>query len=138
MFIPEISTKVVSTGSYDNNNVMMYRLTNSTIEIYNAIRHIGFPLFTSSFDFYCFIVSLMCDVTFYNTVVNDERLYHLWKMMWQIDDLQVVEELLKETHNFTHDQEAMDIYDSPVNIIRGKWLRCDVVKHIWSLIKLGC
>lgn len=37
------------------NDVMVYRLTQTTMEIYRAMRHIGFPLYVGSFDFYCFM-----------------------------------------------------------------------------------
>ena len=83
MFVPEISTKTVSmahcydigavnvsvpivcpstlsvcpdTNTYNvcqPKSITLYRLTNSTIDIYNAMRHIGFPLYIGSFDFYC-------------------------------------------------------------------------------------
>lgn len=171
MFVPEISTKTVSMAHcYDvgavnvsvpivcpstlticpdantynvcqPKSITLYRLTNSTLDIYNAMRHIGFPLYIGSFDFYCFMIALMCDKSFYDAVTHDSRLYRLWSMMWLTEDLLNIERLIIDVH----DVEARG--DSPtnnraasntvINIIRGSWLRCDIVKYIWSLIKLG-
>ena len=141
MFIPEIATKSVSTAYCDKNttsdlckpnSVNMYRLTTATIDIYSAIRHIGFPLYAGSFDLYCFMVSLMCDPTFYTTVINHEPLYRLWSMMWLHDDLSSVEQAIVDTHKGTN--HAMVVV---IDIIRGRWLRCDIIKYLWSLIKKG-
>jgi hypothetical protein len=122
-------------------NVTLYRLTNSTLEIYSAMRHIGFPLYVGSFDFYCFMVSLMCDKSFYDAVIKDDKLYRLWSMMWLIDDLPNIERLIKETHDIEARGETPTsnraASNAVINIIRGAWLRCDITRFLWSLIKLG-
>lgn len=122
-------------------SVTLYRLTNSTLDIYNAMRHIGFPLYVGSFDFYCFMVSLMCDKSFFDAVTNDHRLYRLWSMMWLIEDLPNIERLIKEAHDIEARGETPSsnraASNTVINIIRGAWLRCDIVKYIFNLIKLG-
>lgn len=132
------------TTTYDlckAKEVTLYRLSNSTMDIYTALRHIGFPLYVGSFDFYCFMISLMCDKSFFDSVTKDEKLYRLWSMMWLIEDLPNIERLIKEAHDIeargetpTSNRAASNVV---INIIRGAWLRCDIVKYIWSLIKLG-
>jgi len=171
MFVPEISTKTVSmahcydVGAIDvttpvvcpatlttcpdantyalckPQSTTLYRLTNSTIDIYNAMRHIGFPLYVGSFDLYCFMVSLMCDKSFFDSVTQDDRLYRLWSMMWLIEDLPTVERMIRDVHDVEargdtvpNNRVASNI---AIDIIRGRWLRCDIVKYLWSLIKLG-
>ncbi|CAH6419395.1 Protein kinase [uncultured virus] len=122
-------------------NINFYQLTSSTLDIYAAIRHIGFPIFASSFDLYCFMISLMCDKSFYATVINDQRLYRLWSMMWLSEDLFDVESLIREAQDVeTNNQKSANNRTSSntvINIIRGKWLRCDITQFLWSLIKLG-
>lgn len=175
MFVPEISTKKISMahchdiGAVDTSiqfvcpsnittcpdantyslckpqNAVFYRLTSSTIDIYSAMRHIGFPLYVGSFDFYCFMVSLMCDKSFFDSVVGNDRLYRLWSMMWLIEDLPNVENMIKNIHNDNEDRgTSVETFSNnrlasniAIDIIRGKWLRCDIVNYIWSLIKLG-
>lgn len=122
-------------------SVTLYKLTNNTIDIYNAIRHIGFPLYPGSFDFYCFMVSLMCEKSFYDCVTNDNKLYRLWSMMWLLEDLPNIERSIQDYHqqeqkpeNAANNRASANV---AVNIVRGSWLRCDIVKYIWSLLKLG-
>ncbi len=52
-------------------------------------------------------------------------------MMWLNDDLIAIENLIRNNHNLQLKK------NTPVDIIRGAWLRCDIVTYIWSLIKLG-
>jgi len=161
MFVPEIVTRSISMAHcYDrpqknqveiaDNSIdaickperaVIYKLTNNTMEIYNAMRHIGFPLYAGSFDFYCFMVSLMCDKSFFDAVTNDIRLYSLWSMMWLVDDLPKIEQLIREAHDVETNGETpinnRAASNIVINIVRGAWLRCDIIKYIWSLIKTG-
>lgn len=138
MFIPDIATKTIEhckDNICETSNVTFYRLTTSTIDIYTAMRHIGFPLYVGSFDFYCFMVSLMCDKSFFDAVCFDKKLYSLWTVMWLTDDLCNVERSIRAVHESEEDSHFN--CQTAVNIIRGAWLRCDIIKYIWSLIKSG-
>lgn len=119
----------------------LYTLTTSTLDIYSAMRHIGFPLYVGSFDFYCFMVSLMCDKSFYLAVKFDDRLYRLWSMMWLVDDLAAIEHKIEEAHQIVDETgphpSQRGASNIAIDIIRGAWLRCDIVKFIWSLVKQG-
>lgn len=154
MFVPEIATRTVTMAHCDDNtnevpsnicdpqSTTLYRLTNSTIDIYTAMRHIGFPLYVGSFDFYCFMVSLMCDKSFFDSVKNDPKLYRLWSMMWLSEDLNRIEQLIKDSHEIEVRNEHWQIpsngsSNTAVNIIRGAWLRCDIIQYIWGLIRMG-
>lgn len=53
-------------------------------------------------------------------------------MMWLHDDLSSVEQAIVDTHKGTN--HAMVVV---IDIIRGRWLRCDIIKYLWSLIKKG-
>jgi hypothetical protein len=116
--------------------VALYRLTRSTMDIYGAMRHIGFPLYVGSFDFYSFMVSLMCDPSFYATVTHDDRLYRLWSMMWLVEDLPRIETSIQESHR-PGPRAPREMSNLTIDIIRGAWLRCDIVNFMWSLIKIG-
>jgi len=130
MFIPEIVTrpdchpKNTCSNGADNT---LYKLTTSTLNIYTAIRHMGFPLYVGSFDLYCFMVSLMSEKSFCDVVYADDELYHLWEMMWLPEDLIHVEKYIQENH--------AGMKHNSVDIIRGSWLRCDILSYLWSLIK---
>lgn len=137
-FKPEILTKLTSMAYCSNksndedclpDNILFYRLTTPTIDIYNTMRHIGFPLYVGSFDFYCFMVSLMCYDKFYNIVYDDSFLYKFWTMMWLKQDLELLEKSLREIHL------ANDFEHNPVNLIKGLWLRCDILDFTWGLLR---
>lgn len=132
------STCPSSTTNYEvckPNNVRMFRLTHNTVDIYMALRHIGFPLYVGSFDFYCFLISLMCDKSFFLSVTKNEKLYRLWSMMWLDTDLTIVEARLKEFYDLQEKDKNLSI--TSIDIIRGIWLRCDIISFMWKLIKQG-
>lgn len=115
-------------------NASYYKLTNDTLNIYMNMRHIGFPLFTGSFDFYSFLVSCMCCKKFFDCVYADEKLHRLWSMMWSTEDLISVEDALRPNHEID-----MDVLPDQISteILRGKWLRCNIVPYMIDLIKSG-
>lgn len=131
VFIPEIESTTCKGNFCKTATIAVYRLTDDTIDIYRAMRHQGTPLFVGSFDFYCFMVSLMTNKTFYYIVLSDSKLRTLWEEMFQREDLQYVEDRIMAYHcyeNYSNDNEVA------IDIIRNVWLRCDIVKHLWSLL----
>jgi hypothetical protein len=114
LFVPEIAMRA---------DEPVFRLTNKTIDIYLAMRHIGFPLYVGAFDFYCFMVSLMQYPVFAQIVKNNAALNRIWQSMWDEGDLACVE------------RDILIPTTDVVDIVRGKWMRCDVVTHLWSQLK---
>lgn len=114
-----------------NKKTNYYKLTNDTLDVYTSMRHIGFPLFVGSFDFYCFIVSLMCCKKFYDSVYSDEKLRKFWHMLWTIDDILILE----EKFNYIHENEDIENYQSTISydLIKGLWLRCNILDYSWSI-----
>lgn len=134
-FCPNSNTRSICQSS----SVNLYKLTSSTINIYSGIRHMGLPLYVSSFDFYCLFVSLMCYEKFYYSVINDPKLYKLWSMIWTVDDFPKIQKYVIESHplekTVTHDSQKNKYQSNmTIDIIRGSWLRCDVVDFVWRLI----
>lgn len=122
-FIPDIDV-----NNFDG--VAMYRLSKDNISIYMSMKHIGVPLYTNSFDLYLFFTSLMCNESFYMSVTQDVKLYELWTLMWLPEEFFQLDELIKEQHIIKQNN-----FQTTINIIHGFWLRCDIVKFMWSLIK---
>lgn len=126
-----------SAGVCDSTRITFYKLTQSTINIYSAMRHCGFPLYSGSFDCYCFIVALMCQKNIFDCVIETPNLYRLWSMMWLKEDIIRIESLLQEYHinNDIVNRRANGQY--VIEIIKNAWLRCDIIDHLWKLFKLG-
>ena len=133
-FVPQIESRCVSEeNAVCQDSATFYRLTQSTSGIYQALRHLGFPLYVGSFDFYAFMVALMCDHSFYQSVRHDPQLYYLWSLMWTVEDKDPVEEKIRQVHASEYNPE-----DTPaLDILRGAWLRCDILPYMWALIQNG-
>ena len=127
------TTKKLCLISEDRTN--FYKLTNDTIDIYTNMRHIGFPLFVGSFDFYCFIVSFMCCKKFFESIYADEELYRFWAMLWSNEDIATIESKIR----VYHDDDNVDNLSEKIGyeLIKGMWLRCNVIDYVWEMMKMG-
>lgn len=125
VLIPKIQITMINNNKY-------YKIDHNNIDILISMNNSGIPVFLGSFDLYCFFVSLMCDQSFYMSIIKDNDLHLLWKSIWLNEDLDRVEKLICDQHYL---DEQVNNFETTVNIIMGSWLRCDVIKHLWSLIK---
>lgn len=120
--LPENSSPLhIEENICKNSYNYYYYLSNSTFEIFQALRFSGFPLFSGSFDFYAFFVAMMQDKKFRSIVSNDPKLYGFWSFLWSYDDRRKVEEELEKMSN--------------IEILRYKWLRCDILQLLWKVAK---
>lgn len=92
-----------------------YKLTNESDVLFNYIRHAGLPIYSSSFDFYCFIVSFMMDPYFFRSVKSDPVMSAAWKSIWLDGEIEKIERRLRK---------GGDV----VRTLNGLWLQCDVVR----------
>jgi hypothetical protein len=124
IFAPEISTfrcNECSCGS------LFYRLSNNKKhETLTAIRHIGFPLFTGSYDVYNLILSLMGDRDIYNEVIRDDFLFNFWCALWHAKDVNTITQTIERNHNRG---TSMDRYV----VMHSGWLRCNIIDHLLKL-----
>jgi hypothetical protein len=132
-----ISTRGIMSCPFEVRNLekfgQWYRLSRNDLEHYQDLRSLGLPLFTQSFECYYYITGLMCDQSFYTTVMQDDSLRRLWKMMWTQEDRPRIETSItnyhsRAIHNFVSEERDK----LPLNILRGVWLRVDVVEYTWS------
>ncbi len=89
-------------------------------------RNLGIPLFHSSFDFYCFLVGLMSNIDFYNSVTNDEELLNIWESIWIKEEYDDVKNNIKNLGND---------FESIIKFISKYHLRCNCVNYVWSKFK---
>jgi len=70
-------------------------------------------------DIYSFILSLMKEETFRQQIMANEKLLHLWRSMWLIEQI----------------PNEINIINGEIkNILYDKWLRVDILDHMWSLL----
>lgn len=120
----------------EEKDVIFFRFVNNTYEIYRHMRNLGVPLFSGAFDFYCIFISLMCNKKFYEVVKNSDELQRLWLLMWLPDDYVEVEKMLSVQHGKS--EVILDHYTKvrqAVDILRKKFLRCDVLDEMINILK---
>lgn len=120
----------------ERKDILFFRFGGNTFEIYQHMRHLGIPLYTGSFDFYCIMISLMCDKRFYDMIKSHSSLERIWAMMWLSEDYVAVENLLIEQHG--KPEIAIDHYTKvrqAVDILRKRFLRCDILSEMLRLFR---
>jgi hypothetical protein len=133
VFIPQFESLKI-------NDIQYYRLNSDNIDVFIAMNRTGIPIYIGSFDLYCFFISLMCDKSFYSSVVKDKKLSFIWESMWLSDDYQEINQLICEHHvivdNSCNQECPINNFETTVNIILGFWLRCDIIVYLLSLLKM--
>lgn len=113
---------------YLQNRVIVYKINKNTF--ISHVRHLGIPLFYSSFDFYAFFVQLMCYNEFYNEITNDDDLNNIWESLW------VPEEYNDFSDKFAEFKKAKNFsFAAVLELLSNYSLRCDILDFAWEKIK---
>jgi len=115
---------VAKDGCCVINKAYVYRLPNRK-DMLQAMRQLGAFMYPSSLGLYSFLVLLMTNECFYNSVKSHKRLNAMWCSLFLELDRKELEFALKS-----------DNCTNVPKLLRSKYLRCDAVKHGWELIKL--
>ena len=123
--------------SISDENVTIYKLKDpckcvkSTV-LFMYMKHLGLPVYTSSFDAYAFIVVLMAERGFYSAIMSDNQLTNFWKNMWvKNSDYEKIKERLRNFHENPRPISLNDI----LHVLSSLSLRCDMIDYGWSQIK---
>jgi len=142
-FKPIIDSITITPFSFDrkrddiSETITIYRLKDPRKYFQEAllfmyIKHLGLPIYQSSFDAYGFIVSLMADRAFYATVMSDESMYLLWRGMWLPEEFETIQDRILKLHD---SPDPVTRVDKVLRILAGLGLRCDMIEHGWDMIK---
>lgn len=116
-------------SEYLNISTVCYKIGNvNTFE--HHIRHLGIPLFYSSFDFYCFFTALMCEDIFYNSI-EKSKLANIWEKMWlpnEYEDVMINLKILQE-------EKEPPQFKKILIFLSKYYLRCDAINFIWEELK---
>lgn len=120
IFSPPIVTQYVFSEE-NNNSTLFYKLTSSTINSYKRLQKSQNNRYLGSYNIYSCIIGLMKDPIFFNNMKNDEKLKNLWEVMWlSVEECNQVEAKLNEDVD---------------QIIKGIWLRNDIIPFLWNILK---
>lgn len=140
-FRPIIDTISITPFNFDRSNiekeVTIYRLKDPNKHFQEAllfmyIKHLGLPIYQSSFDAYGFMISLMAERSFYVTVMSDESMYMLWRGMWLPEEFEAIQDKIQKLHN---SPDPVTRVDKVFRVLAGFGLRCDMIDHGWNMIK---
>lgn len=101
--------------------VRKFKVNSSNPTMQNTLNSLGFPIYIGTYDFYMFMLSLMSYSEIFHSVSGDKSLSELWSSMWGSSLEKVDEEL----------QNHVNIKE----ILRDKWLKCDVLSEVPKFLK---
>ena len=139
-FKPVITTTSITPFTFnqeDISEITIYRLKDPQKYFQEAmmfmyLKHLGLPLYQSSFDAYAFMISLMADRAFYITLMNDESMYLLWRRMWLPEEFEKVQDKILKLHE---SPDPMTRVEKVLRFLADLGLRCDMIDYGWDMIK---
>jgi hypothetical protein len=120
LYLPQIST--------NTDGISYFKLSNDTASFFLYLRYMGVALYSGAFDFYALIIALMTNKVFYDIVINDHKLFELWKSMWKPCCFEKINNNIIKYHNTDKSVTTEDI----IEMIKGLYLRCDIVNYIMN------
>lgn len=100
--------------------------------LFMYIKHLGLPIYQSSFDIYSFMIILMSEKAFYNALMNNDKLYKLWRNMWLPSEFEIIQDRILDLHE---QEDPMKRSDNVIRVLAGLGLRCDMIDYGWTILK---
>ena len=109
---------------YDRISILFYKIGNKSNNFIKIRNSYSIPICYKSFDFVCFMISLIKDKYFYSTFSECDNLFTLWKNLWRSD----------EYPNLMKDIEKMkkNNFVNILNIIRKYYIRFDAIDYFYN------
>lgn len=107
--------------SYINNRVFCYKIGNR-LTAFNEVRKMGIPIF-KSYDFICFMVSLLIEPEFLNNFVNT-KYYTAWKNIWLNEEF---DNLMLDIKNTSENN-----YETVSKIVSRYYVMVDALNYFFN------
>ena len=109
---------------YDKYSILFYKIGKKS-EIFNKIRNnYGIPLCNDSFDFVCFMISLIKDKHFFETFQTSKEIYNIWKLLWRSDEF---DNIMTDIKNMKKNN-----YVNIFNTIKKYHIRFDALEYFYD------
>jgi hypothetical protein len=110
-----------------NHFVYCYKIGNNISNFLVLQTYYGIPLVQGSFDFYCFIICLLFEDSFYTTFMENENLKNIWYGMWKSSEYNKMssELLILKTKDDLN-------YEDIVKFLSQYYLRIDIIKYFYD------
>lgn len=120
--LPQIADKMTYCYKVGEHNVSSF---------VNLTNNYSIPLMHSTFEFYCFIISLMCEDSFYVSFIEDIQMQRIWYNLWFAPEYEnMMQNLAQLKTNIK--VEHQDI----INMVSRYTLRTDAIKFFWEFLKM--
>jgi len=140
-FAPEVESKVIVPVNYSNSNMSSSSSSTNEFRVYKFnsevgkqllhLRRNGLSLYNTSFDLYCFLISLMSETAFFNSVVNDKELYSIWSSIWLPNDFKIIMQRLNQVNKRIGTKlNVLEV----IELLSGLYLRCEIMNYLWNLL----
>lgn len=140
-FKPVIETVEITPFSFDRSakpeKHTVYKLQdpNKNLKetiLFMYIKHLGLPIYQSSFDTYAYMIVLMAERSCYTTVMNNTKLYKFWRNMWLPRDFETIQDRILKLHKTS---DPVTQVDKILRVIYGLSLKCNLISTAWEEIK---
>lgn len=128
---PSLGMRIPCLPEYLEKRVVCYKIGEYWEDFLYYIQHLGTPLFTSSYDFYAFLISLMAEQSFCNALCADFSLHDLFKSLFVQSELENLMIDITALQRLPHVPTHTDI----VKVLCKYNLRCDVISYAWFKFK---
>ncbi len=113
----------------NRNLIYSYKVGDYLPKLKNFHQRYCIPVLSSSFEAYCFLVSLMCEDSFYSSFVENESLLSIWYSLWKISEY---EHMMDNLNNL---RKLESIRYKEISYFLSLYtLRCDIIDHLWDCI----
>jgi hypothetical protein len=113
--------------------VVGYRIGSQNDVFATYLRHIGIPLFQSSFDLYMFLSALMSESVFYYAVCNDTDILNIWRELWHPKEYDNVMACLAEIRK--HEGKETPSFTTLLHSLSKFIFRCDALENTWRRLQ---
>ena len=113
--------------------VVGYRIGSQSDVFATYLRHIGIPLFQSSFDLYMFLSALMSESVFYYTVCNDTEILNIWRELWHPKEYDDVMACLAEIRK--NEGKETPSFTTLLHSLSKFIFRCDALENTWRRLQ---
>jgi hypothetical protein len=113
--------------------VVGYRIGSQNNVFAAYLRHLGIPLFQSSFDLYMFLSALMSESVFYYAVFNDSEILDIWRELWHPQEYNSVMESLAEIRK--REGQETPSFTTLLNTLSKFIFRCDALENTWRRLQ---
>jgi hypothetical protein len=109
--------------------IYCYKIGNKIHKLITLHTEMGLPILQGSFEFYCFLISLLCEDSFYTTFIENEKLRTIWYSLWKENEYESVNSNLLKLKT----KDVIE-YEDITGFVSKYYLRSDALKHFWECI----